>query len=277
MKSFAVAYAAALLISITVAVPATAATDVGYRGPSYSGASSGITGEKPESKLWWNDGAWWGSLWSTAAKAYHIFRLDLVNHVWNDTGVALDVRSSSRADTLWDEGHGKLYVVSHPFSSSGSATTAGNGAKIWRFSYNPGQYTLDSGFPKNVNAAKSETLVFDRDSTGRLWTTWVQRDGTAYRVFVATSDDDGATWGSPFILPGNGTTVNSDDIASVVSMGDRVGIMWSNQATPAMYFAVHFDSDPVTTWQPSMIAYGGSKNADDHINLKSLQTGGTGR
>ena len=22
------------------------------------------TGEKPESKLWWHDGTWWGSLWN---------------------------------------------------------------------------------------------------------------------------------------------------------------------------------------------------------------------
>jgi PKD repeat protein len=282
MKSVAVTFAAVFLIAIAGVAPAgvgsaAAAADVGYRGPSFAGASAGVTGEKPESKLWWNDDSWWGSIWSTSANRYDIYRLDRVNKVWVDTGVALDTRPSSRADTLWDQASGKLYVVSHPFTKNGSGTSIGAGGKIWRFHYTGSTYVLDSGFPKNVNAAKTETLVFEKDSTGRLWTTWVQKDGTVYKVFVAASDDDGATWGAPFVLPVTGSTVSSDDIASVVAMGDRVGILWSNQSTPAMYWSEHLDSDPATTWQPTKIAYGGSHNADDHINLKSLQSGGSTR
>ena len=42
------------------------------------GAQSALTGEKPESKLWWNDGSWWASMWSQpSSAAYHIFRLNL--------------------------------------------------------------------------------------------------------------------------------------------------------------------------------------------------------
>ena len=35
-----------------------------------------VTGEKPESKLWWNDGIWWGILYNNTAGEYHIYRLD---------------------------------------------------------------------------------------------------------------------------------------------------------------------------------------------------------
>ena len=46
----------------------------GYRDFSFPAGTSGDsmpTGEKPESKLWWNDGLWWGILWSTTGNAYH--------------------------------------------------------------------------------------------------------------------------------------------------------------------------------------------------------------
>ena len=104
--------------------PATAASaDVGYRDFRF-GASciSTPTGEKPESKLWWNDGFWWGSLCSSADSSYHIFRLDLATQIWVDTGTQLDQRPSSKADTLWDGQ--KLYVASHIFTAKGAATSS---------------------------------------------------------------------------------------------------------------------------------------------------------
>jgi hypothetical protein len=94
------------------------AGDVGYRAFTYPGGLGGNshpTGEKPESKLWWNDGAWYGVLWNRDSKAYHIYRLDTASQAWIDSGVAIDDRPDSRADVLWDGT--KLYVVSHLFTS----------------------------------------------------------------------------------------------------------------------------------------------------------------
>lgn len=65
----------------------------------YFGTSvSAPTGEKPESKLWFHDGLWWGSLWNDAVAAYHIYRLDLASQSWVDTGTPPDDRSGSKAD-----------------------------------------------------------------------------------------------------------------------------------------------------------------------------------
>src|SRR6266487_1896791 len=44
------------LISVSVS------GNVGYQDGSTSGAGNAATGEKPESKLWWNDGSWWASM-----------------------------------------------------------------------------------------------------------------------------------------------------------------------------------------------------------------------
>ena len=88
--------------------------EVGFEGPSYPagvGRNSEVTSEKPESKLWWNDGAWWASIWHTASASYHIYRLDLTTQTWEDQGTALDSRIESKADILWDGN--KLYVASH--------------------------------------------------------------------------------------------------------------------------------------------------------------------
>ena len=66
--------------------------DIGYEGPSTAGAGSGTTATKPESKVWWNDGLWWASMWDTASADFHIFRLNQATQTWADTGVALDDR-----------------------------------------------------------------------------------------------------------------------------------------------------------------------------------------
>ncbi len=73
--------ASGVLPATTAAAPVTA----GYRDFSYTGASA-PTGEKPQSKLWFNDGIWWGNLFNSASKTYHIYRLDWATQTWSDTG-----------------------------------------------------------------------------------------------------------------------------------------------------------------------------------------------
>src|SRR5215216_5041581 len=64
-------------------------------GPNVNGAERTPTESKPESKLWWNDGYWWGSMFSAASGTYHIYRLDLTSQTWVDTDTVLDNRSKS--------------------------------------------------------------------------------------------------------------------------------------------------------------------------------------
>src|SRR5215213_10014315 len=103
-----------LALSIMISAPATqaAVSPNGYRDFKFgSSCVSTPTGEKPESKLWWNDGSWWGSLCATD-NHYHIFRLNLSTNSWLDTGTLLDDRPTTKADTLWDAGNKKLYIAS---------------------------------------------------------------------------------------------------------------------------------------------------------------------
>jgi PKD repeat protein len=248
-----------------------ATTDVGFRDQSYSGAGADASGSKPESKLWWNDGFWWASMWETGSQDFHIFRLDRATQSWIDTGVTLDNRAGTRADTLWDGTH--LYVASHVFSTS---PASGYPSRLYRYSYSQAThtYSLDAGFPVSINNYRTETLVIDKDSTGEIWATWMQGN----TVYVNRTVGGDATWGTPFVLPVSGTSATSDDISSVVAFGgNKIGVMWSNQLDSAMYFAVHEDGQADTSWDPSRTAIAGPNYADDHINLKSLQSDGSGR
>jgi hypothetical protein len=235
-KSLQFYFSAIAIISLLFIGSLTASDELaaGYRDFSYppgTGSNSRPTGEKPESKLWFNDGAWWGVLWSTPGKAYRIHRLNRTTQDWEDTLTAVDNRSKSRVDVGWDGT--RLYVASHIYAGTGAtATKDSDRGRLYRFSYNAGTktYSLDSGFPALVNNAKSETLVLAKDSTGRLWVTYVENN----QVMVNYSNGSDSTWGTPFALP-SGALDNSevgkgtDDISSIIAYDGHVGILWSHQ------------------------------------------------
>jgi PKD repeat protein len=240
----------------------------GFMDMSTQGSGGAATGEKPESKLWWNAGSWWGVLLDSVSQTHHIFRLNRTTETWADTGVPVDNRSKSRADALWDGQH--LYISSHLFASSSATATAGNPARLYRYSYDSAAttYRLDAGFPVDISGYSSETLTIDKDSTGRLWATWT----LGSQVYVNETVGSDATWGTPFPLQVSGASgLSSDDISAVVAFGGRIGVMWSNQAASAMYFAERDDGDPTNVWRTSRTAVQGPNTADDHINLKALE------
>src|SRR5258708_4858088 len=101
---------------VVVAPAASAASETGFRDFTYgTGIDHSPTEPKPESKVWWNDGTWWASLYNTKLKGYDIYRLDGTK--WSDTGTPIDDRIESSADALWDAATEKLYIASHIFSN----------------------------------------------------------------------------------------------------------------------------------------------------------------
>ncbi len=256
----------ALLLAAPAAAQECASTPIvtGYRDHNYgSSPYSEITASKPESKLWWNDGYWWGCLWSNAAAQYRIHRFDRVNQCWRDVGPEIDNRSKSLADALWDGQY--LYVTSHLVSSSGPT-------RLYRYSYNSASrsYSLNSGFPVDINNENTEALTLAKDSSGQLWAAWTAGN----KVKINRSVGDDYTWGSAFVLPVQGNDLASDDICALVAFGgNKIGVMWSNQVDRKTYFATHLDSKADTDWEPREEALADATLgavADDHINLKVM-------
>ena len=269
---------AAALPGYVVAPPALAAVaEVGYRDFSYGTGTTAPTADKPQSKLWFNAGQWWGSLYSPATKAFTVHRLDGMTQEWSDTGVVVDSRSNAKVDALWEGG--KLYVA----AGGASSTAAADSIRVTRYSFVGGAYVRDEGFPVTVVTGGSESVVLDRDSTGALWLTYT-RGG---KVYVTHSTAGQAAWVAPYVLPVEGANdVAADDVSALVSFGGQIGVLWGNQnphskSGNSYWFAVHRDGtdDSAASWSREL-AYGGvpgTENADDHMNVKSLQTDSAGR
>ena len=254
---------------------AAAVTDVGYQGPSM-GSASAATGQKPQSKLWFNDGLWWGVLWSTGHSAFTIQRFNWSLNTWTDTGTVVDTRNRSSADAMWT---GSALFIGSAIKEN--VTTSDMSARILRYTYSSGTktYTLTSGFPVTVATTDMEALVIDKDNTGRIWATWTQTNGAGGRkVMVTRSNTSGTTFITPFVLPvANAANLDADDISTLVSYdGDKIGVLWSNQATAAVYWASHADSAADGVWSVQQ-ALSGAGYADDHLNIKSLQADASGR
>jgi myo-inositol-hexaphosphate 3-phosphohydrolase len=242
------------------------AGSIGLAAQSYAGAGTKPTGASAESKLWWNDGFWWASMWSAAGGDFHVFRLDPAAHEWLDSGVALDNRSGTRADVLWDGTH--LYVASHSYAAT---PVAGVAARLYRFSYDAATdtYSRDGGFPVVLNDYRTKTLVIDKDSTGAVWATWVQDD----RVYVSHTLGDDRSWTTPFPLPVPGATaLASGSICTLVAFDGRIGVLWRDDADGAIRFAVHVDGQGDGDWA-SEVALAGPRTAGDPLHLKADDAG----
>ena len=259
----------------------TDADSTGVDGTDASGREvSGPTSEKPQSKLWFNDGTWWGVLFNPDGPgdgAYEIHRYDRANHAWSSTGTLVDARNDSRADAIWDGRAGKLYVASSGPKSADVATDEANRGIFRSYSYDAaGNTYTPGGEPISVTDGGVEALVLERDTTGQFWVTFTRNS----KVRVNRSlDAAGANWGTPFILQVPGAdNLTADDISSIVSFDGKIGVMWSNQTDNTVRFASHADSnadDTAFTEGPPPVNR--PNGADDHINLKSLQADASGR
>jgi Ca2+-binding RTX toxin-like protein len=260
-------------------LPAIARADIGIQGPAYPvGTSGSPTTSKPESKLWWNDGFWWAVMFRSGE--YRIFRLNLRAQTWSDTGVVVDTRDSTRQDVL--STGSKLFIASHKYVPVTNNTVPGanDEMRLLRFSYNAGtnRYASAPDGVSVIDPEKSETLVIDRDSTGALWATWVQTDG-AHHVYVTKTAGDcvsgvfaNCAWTAP---PFELDNVSADDISSVVRVGNRVGVMWSNTTPVVGQIRFALNNGAVNNWSPTETVVGAAnpKLADDHINLKADSAG----
>jgi hypothetical protein len=244
--------------------------DTGYEdyvfGSGVDQDDNRLTGAKPESKLWFQDGRWWATLWLPSASSYRIHWLDPSTQTWVDTGVAIDERPRSRQDAL--QAGGKLYVASR-FAGSPAQN------RLYRFTYVPSTRTWapDAGFPINIPGGGTESMTIARDTRGVLWVAYTLNS----TVFVSHTTGSDTAWATPFVVPvSEGTSVDADDIAGVVAFSGKIGVFWSNQSTDKFYFAVHDDAAGSTTspsaWKLEIVAAGGHV-ADDHFSMKLAADG----
>lgn len=246
-----------------------------YQGPTFATAGPSPTEDKPQSKLWFHDGSWWALMrtnvnGSDGNPDVTVHRLQ-PDHTWLNTGTVVDGRAASTGDALWEDG--KLYVASRV--TSGSLQAA-------RLSYNASSrtYSMDSGFPKSLTSGSIESTTIARDSRDRLWVTFTKpnpSNSAQDQVWVAHSTTSDTTWTAPFRVPVTDNVIAADDLSAIVAFGGKIGVMWSDQQSQAMRFAVHPDTAADNAGWTLETPVSGTRSADDHVNLKSLMEDDAGR
>ena len=287
----ALAVAGVGLVTFTAAPTAQAAPgDIGfadyqYGPPLIPDPTTGFidpdnspTASKPQSKLWFAQGTWWGVLQVPGTTTTTIHSLNPATQSWVDTGVTIDARTTpTQSDTLWDGT--KLYVV----SAGRNGSTAG--IRVSRFRYDAAQstYVPDGLATNDINGGGVEAAVIAKDSAGRLWIAYTAGAAVGRVVRVLVSDTAQTTFGAAFTPPVDGTAVTSDDIATIVSHNKSVSVVWSNQnvdaatGNTAVYAARHPDTAaPETGWVAAEKVLNGPSVADDHISLSGVEGNAAG-
>lgn len=301
--------------SYTWADVASAPVEAGFRTLSFGQPNGSCnttpTGEKPQSKLWFNDGFWWASLCNDFSEDYRIYWLDLVSQSWLDTGVVLDERTGSKADLFWDDQplwhpwiwrgtslemadlsqpesivalqalglisktprKPHLYAVSHVFTKKGqSSSSPSHWGRLYRYSYDPQNKTYGLDWGFPISITR-----------GKSETLTIAKDTTAQlwvtyvednKVMLNRSLGNDLVWDEPFPLSDpNAMDLQDDDIAAVVAFAGRIGVMWSNQNQKTMYFGIHQDGTPPQQWSVGRIFSDNHSASDDHIDLKVDHSG----
>ncbi len=272
------------LVATTLAPVATAQAapmELGFRDHSYGTSVTAPTGQKPQSKLWYADGSWWGVLWNTGGRKFTIHKFNQATEAtdaWTSTDVLVDVRRNSQSDVLWDEASNQLYVLSHLKDSD--TATSDRDLKFLRYGYTAGKYSLE--LSKIVATGSVEAAVMDKDSTGQLWISYTEPNASGGRtVKVAHSTTSDSNWTSPFTLPvpASAAETSDDDISTLVAYGDhtgrRIGVIWSNERTSELLFASHQDGAPDSAWSMTTLC-STVLCPDDHLNIKSIDADASG-
>jgi hypothetical protein len=198
------------------------------------------TKDKPQSKLWFDHRTWWA--WLPTSDGSSIWRR--TSEGWQRQ-VHLDsaLRGLPGQADVW-AANGEVRAV---LAGNGELATA---ALRW----SNGRYMLD-GPPTRwkFSDPPPETATITRARDGRWWIAYDHGP----RIFARASlDPTGTRWDEPIQI--NERDTAPDDICAIVTLPEGPGVIWSDQASDAVYFRL-------IGREIETVAQGGL-TADDHIN-----------
>ncbi|MBM4034078.1 MAG: hypothetical protein FJ291_20180 [Planctomycetes bacterium] len=219
---------------------------------------SGVTAQKPQSKLWHDQGTWWAAL-----------PQDDGVWLWRYADGRFDAQKAPGA--LKGTGPGaECDVVLHDKTLFVLAFDKGSKeVPLHALSFSDGAYRGAQGYPVLLKAPeKTATMTCDVDSKGTLWVAFVDEQG---RVTVQSlaSQNPAAGFGPREVL----ASVGPFDIAAVAAFKGHVGVLWCQQKAHRLAFRAHRDGDPADNWGPEEVVADALGVANDHINLAADAAG----
>ncbi len=206
------------------------------------------TADKPQSKLWYSENCWWAllprstgpSLWQRTEEG------------WNEYPEVADKLKgiSGRAD-VWAEEHQVTVVCVADSSLTVCRLMKNSGPMVKWESKVLAQ--LNPPTPSSI-----ETATIAKDGKGNWWVA-----ATTGLKVCAWFSEDGNNWEAPLVL---GQGIDEDDICSVTTVKDGIGVIWSDQVRDALLMRKHKNGSPREVWEKEEIIDIGNNTADDHIN-----------
>jgi hypothetical protein len=236
---------------VTAATAETATQPQTFQGSGYSPAyTDPPTGGENQSKLWFHADAWWALLVEPTGRSVRVFEL-MPDHTWRPTSAVVNADAGDVGDALRDgdavhvatrSSDASLFYVNLSFDAA---------ARDYRVAAPVLVTTRNSGSPPTIA----------KDAAGALWVGYA----TSTNVVVIPSTDGGLTWGRVTTLATGGPG-GALEAGALVSYDDRVGMLWSDQATGSFRFASHRAGEDPTAWTQE-VAVSGPNVADNHVRL----------
>lgn len=234
------------------------AADIGrfaaYRGPQQDSTRIHLTptASKPQNKLWWQAGAWWGLLYTGKDHTARIAELR-PDHTWRLTDAVVARNPIGLGDAVSRDG------TVHILIRTDRGLTVGS----WRFRADRREYRRVDGSTHLVATRSSSSAALAMDTRGRLWAAYT----ISRRLWLAHSGPGGRRWTQAFVPDVPGAAVGMGEIADLVAFDGSIGVMWSNQRDNRFVMAVHRDTDNDSRWSVETPLRGPGM-VDDHISLQ---------
>jgi hypothetical protein len=230
--------------------------------PAFTVDVPGPTKDKPQSKLWFAQGAWWAwlpvvggsSVWKRTAEGWQ--RQGHLDAALQGFPGQADVWADADTATAVLVARDALAVLSLRWSQA---------ARRYELAAPP---TLLRAPPLPAGESGIETATIARDGRGHWWLAYNWQRG----MFVRHSTDSTiAAWSAPIAV--STAKAAADDLCLIVALPGSIAMVWSDQAHDAVYFRQHDDAAPPDTWKPIETAASGGKTADDHLNAAVAEDG----
>jgi hypothetical protein len=221
-----------------------------YEGPSYSAAyPQPPTRGENQSKLWFHADAWWALLVEPTGRSVRVFEL-MPDHSWRPTSAVVSTDVGDVGDALRDGD------TVHVLTRSGDSSLY-----YGRLTFDAAARDYRVAPAVLVTTRKSSTpATLSKDAAGVLWVGYAN----ATNVLVTSSEDGGLTWGRVVTLATG--AAGTPEAGALVAYDDRVGMLWSDQATGSFRFASHRAGDDPALWTQE-VAVTGPTQADNHVSL----------
>jgi hypothetical protein len=248
---------AALVVAalVTGPVPPAAGGDTAprtFEGPGYSAAyPQPPTREQNQSKLWFHADAWWALFVEPTGRSVRVAEL-MPDHTWRPTSAVVNADVGDVGDALRDGD--TVHVVTRTSDAS---------LFYVNLSFDAAAREYRVGAPVLVTTRNSSSpATIAKDAAGALWVGYAN----ATNVVATRSEDGGVTWGRVTTVATAGNPSGTAEVGALIAYDDRIGMLWSDQATGSFRFASHRAGDDPAVWVQEVAATGPNV-ADNHVSV----------